>query len=87
MNSFSFYSFLTDNDALVLTEFVNDVYQYVVLVEHPFHGEDYGICVMFPEYDVAFRSNFFDIDDLTSNPDYMPIFADGKLQIAFELQG
>jgi hypothetical protein len=87
MNSSSFYSFLTNDDAFVLAEFFNDIRQYVVLVEHPFHGEDYGVCVMFPEHKVAFRSGFYDIDDLVSNSDYMPFFADGELKLAYELQG
>ena len=86
-SSSSFYSFLTDLDAFVLAEFVNDVCQHVLLVEHPFYGEDYGVCVMFPEHEVAFRSGFYDIDDLVSNSDYKPFLVDGELKLGYELQG
>lgn len=79
------YSYLISNDAFVLDKFTNDAVQDVVLVEHPIYGDSSGVIVMFPKYAVAFETDFFDIDDLTSNGDYQPLLFDDQLKFAFEV--
>ena len=85
MTPTAFYSYLTSNGASVLNEFLNDAHQNVILAEHPRYGEDGGVCTMFPEYEVAFRTDFYDTEDLTARGDYQPLLLDGELKFAYEV--
>ena len=85
MTPTALYSYLTSNSASVLNEFRNDAHQIVILAEHPRYGEDGGICIMFPEHEVAFRTDFFDTEDLLARGDYQPLLLDGELKFAYEV--
>ena len=85
MTPTAFYSYLTSNGASVLNEFLNDAHQNVILAEHPRYGEYGGVCVMFPKYEVAFRTDFFDTEDLLARGDYQPLLFDGELKFAYEV--
>lgn len=56
------------NDAAILdarNEFKNDLGQRITFYEDPTLGEDSCIWVAFPDYEVAFLSTFYDLQDMT----------------------
>jgi len=79
------YSYLIANDAFVLHRFTNDAAQEVVLVEHPIYGDDAGIVVMFPEYAVAFATDFFEISELAETKEYQPLYFDEYIRFGYEV--
>jgi len=79
------YSYLVANDAFVLCRFTNDAAQEVVLVEHPIYGDDAGIVVMFPEYAVAFATDFFEISELAETKEYQPLYFDEYIRFGYEV--
>jgi hypothetical protein len=46
-------------------EFKNDIGQRITFFEDPTLGEEGCVWVAFPEHSVAFRSNFYETDDMT----------------------
>jgi len=57
------------NDAAILdarNDFKNDLGQRITFYEDPTLGEDSCIWVAFPDYEVAFLSSFYDLDDMTA---------------------
>jgi hypothetical protein len=79
------YSYLVANEALVLHRFMNDAFQSVELSEHPIYGEEAGLIVSFPDYAVAFETDFFDIDDLAESKEYQPLYIDEYIRFAYEV--
>ena len=56
-------------DATILdstNEFKNDLGQRITFFEDPILGEDGKVWVAFRDYSVAFRSDFYDLDDMTA---------------------
>lgn len=57
---------LIDYNAQVLGEFTNDLGQRMRFYEDPVYGEDADILVGFIDFGVAFRTGFFDLNDMTA---------------------
>jgi len=60
---------LLRNDATIIDatrDFKNDLGQRITFYEDPTLGEDGCVWVSFPDYSVAFRSTFYDLDDMTA---------------------
>ena len=56
-------------DATILdasNDFKNNLGQRITFYEDPTLGEDGCVWVAFPDYSVAFRSTFYELDDMTS---------------------
>lgn len=69
------YTRLTALNPFIFEDFTNSIGQRVQLVEHPIHGDEYEVIVLFPEYSVAFNSTFFECDDMmASHGEYQPWF-------------
>ena len=80
------YKELIEYKADKLGETVNQMGQEVHFYEHPLHGDEYPVIVIFPEYEVAFNSDFFDIDDMIAeHGEYTPYFVGGELTLGFQL--
>tara|TARA_R110000782_G_scaffold19444_7_gene53072 strand:- start:1252 stop:1575 length:324 start_codon:yes stop_codon:yes gene_type:complete len=47
-------------------DFTNGVGQKVDFLEDPDYGEDYPLWVVFPEFKMAFLSDFYDTEDMTA---------------------
>lgn len=70
----------------VLTTITNSLGQTFDLVEHPIHGEDYTVIIMYPEEKLAVDSDFWDTADMEiPNGDYVPFYLYGEMNLAFEL--
>ena len=66
INSNADYLNLQRLDAVILDEFKNDLGQRIKFYEDPTLGEDSCVWVAFPDYSVAFLSDFFETDDMTA---------------------
>ena len=61
-----YLSLLAGNASAYLpTNFVNDIGQQIMFYEDPERGDEYPLWVAFPEYKVAFLSDFYETDDMT----------------------
>jgi hypothetical protein len=75
------YSKLISQNPTEYGRMTNSAGQTVVFYEHPTRGDEYPVIVAFPQYEVAFTSEFFDTDDMAADhAEYEPIFVDGQLQ-------
>lgn len=64
----------------VLGDMVNSDGQKVLFLEHPLRGDEAPVIVQFPEYRLAFDSEFWDTDDMEEvGGCYEPSVLDGKL--------
>ena len=69
------YRKLNQLGATQLDEMVNSSGQRIEFFEHPIYGEDFPVIVSFPDYQVAFPSDFFECDDmLDGHGEYAPHF-------------
>ena len=58
----------------------NSLGQEIIFVEHPIHGDEVPVIVMFPDQERAFRTDFFELDDMTAeHGEYEPRLIDGEL--------
>lgn len=94
------FEFLKETNATRLGDFRNDLGQYMEFYEHPIHGDEADVIVAFPNYDAAFGTGFYDLEDMTAtyhsigmfldskNEDmgYVPRFLDGKMLLKFEAE-
>ena len=81
-----YYKKLIEYKAEKLGETVNQMGQEVHFYEHPMHGDEYPIIVIFPEYEVAFDSDFYDTEDMTAeHGEYTPYFVGGGVTLGFQL--
>lgn len=64
---------LNDFGPTIYDEMVNAKGQKVLFVEHPTHGDEYPVIVMFPDLELAFCSDFFETDDMMADhKEYQP---------------
>ena len=64
---------LNDFGPTIYNEMVNAKGQKVLFVEHPTHGDEYPVIVMFPDLELAFCSDFFETDDMMGETEsYQP---------------
>jgi hypothetical protein len=81
MDAKTFYKELKLNKPTVYEAFTNSHGQVVVLVEHPWKGDEYPVIAMFPELQMAFKTEFFDTEDmLAEHKEYEPYFYNGKIK-------
>lgn len=72
-------------------EFTNELGQKIEFYEHPFYGDEAPVILVFPEHELAFDSDFFDIEDMTYQEegvdmDYVPRLVDGECLMKFETE-
>lgn len=72
-------------DATLYGSMENDMGQLIEFVEHPLLGDEAPIICMCRELELAQESEFWDLHDMKSNDDYMPLFLDGKLIYKYEM--
>jgi len=92
-------AFLKENNATILGDFRNDLGQYMEFYEHPIYGDEADVIVAFPNYDAAFGTGFYDLEDMTAtyhsigmfldskneDMDYVPRFLNGEMLLKYEL--
>lgn len=61
---------LLDEKALMLESMTNELQQCVEFYEHPTMGDMHPVIVCFPDYELAFESDFYDLDDMMSDHTY-----------------
>jgi hypothetical protein len=61
---------LLDEKALMLESMANEMQQRVEFYEHPTMGDMAPVIVCFPDYELAFESDFYDLDDMMSDRTY-----------------
>ena len=71
-----FFDFLRMNDADCLGSHINDMGQQMLFFEHPMEGDMANVIVAFPEFKVAFNSDFFDLEDMTATYHDIGMFLD-----------
>lgn len=84
------YRFTLANRAHILGAMRNQLNQVVVFVEDPIEGEDETIICTFPELRVAFRSDFYELDDMMArHGEYAPCYSakDAEFMCYFEMEG
>jgi hypothetical protein len=59
-------------NATILSEFTNRQGKKVLLVEHPFYGDEHPIVILFPTERLAFNSGKNEVDDMFKTSDYEP---------------
>jgi len=79
------YKNLMEQEPTVYEEMINQIGQKVQFVEHPTKGEDYPVIAVFPEYEKAVVTNFFDCSDFYIDSDYNPCIVDDKVIEHYEL--
>ena len=94
------FEFLKNHNATCLGNHRNDLGQVMEFYEHPIYGDESPIYVLFPNYEVAFNSGYFDLEDMTAtyhsigmflnekdeDMGYVPRFLDGKMIFKFEVE-
>jgi hypothetical protein len=87
-NPNKFYEFLQQNNAFSYDQISNELGQKVVFYEHPIHGDEFPVIVAFPDQQVAFVSDFYDLDDMTQEDslEYRPFLWNMELLLGFELE-
>jgi len=87
-NPHKFYEFLQQNDAFGYDQISNELGQKVVFYEHPTLGDEFPVIVAFPDQQVAFVSDFHDLDDMTSEEtiEYRPFLWNQEMILGFELE-
>lgn len=63
----------------------NTIGQEIVFYEHPLRGDEATIIVVFPAFEAAFSSDFYDLNDMTEIIDYMPFLINGELSYGYEI--
>jgi hypothetical protein len=81
---------LQEHEPTIYHEMINSQGKKVLFVEHPIVGDEYPVILIFPDYGVAFDSEFFDLDDmLADHGDYEPLLIvdeEEKYQCVFGYQ-
>ena len=78
---------LLDEKASMLESMTNEIQQRVEFYEHPTMGDMHPVIVCFPDYELAFESDFYDLDDMMSDHtgDYRPFLVEQHLVLGYEL--
>lgn len=63
---------------------INQLGQVVTFVEHPLLGDDYPVIAVFHEFEIAVNAEFFDLDDMYSGSEYLPVYRDGEVKCAWD---
>jgi hypothetical protein len=82
------FNMLIDEKATMLDSITNEIQQRVEFYEHPIMGDEHPIIVSFPDYGLAFDSDFYDLDDMMSDSthDYRPFLnGEGLMMYGYEI--
>jgi len=66
----------------LLHSFKNAMGQLVSLYEHPTLGDSYPIIIVIGR--VAVKSDFYEVDDLSSGGEYEPLLIENKIVLTYE---
>jgi hypothetical protein len=74
------FSKLMSLDPTKYGQMTNSKGQLIEFFEHPLRGDEYPVIVVCKELQLAFASDFYDLDDMTAeHKEYEPIITDGHL--------
>ena len=81
-----YYNLMAEMKATVLGSMFNELNQELIFLEHPIHGDIFPIIVAFPEQQVAFPSDFYDLDDMMNaeHSEYRPFLIEGEMKLGFD---
>jgi hypothetical protein len=80
------YEKLNGLNPTVYTTITNTLGQSFDLVEHPTKGDEFTVIIMDHVNKSAYDSDFWDTEDMESNGDYMPVFINGEMFLAYECE-
>jgi len=83
------YAMLIDQKATQYDVLINWYGQKVVFYEDPIYGDEFPVWVAFPDFEVAFLTSNFDIDDMNEvKGDYTPVFISqtGEFKLFYEIE-
>jgi hypothetical protein len=83
------YRFIYVNKAHILGAMRNQLNQLIVFVEDPIEGEDETIICTFPELKLAFRSDFYELNDMMArHGEYAPCYRakDARFMCYFQME-
>lgn len=63
---------------------INQLGQVVTFVEHPLGGDMYPVIAVFHEFECAVNTDFFDMDDMYSGSEYLPVYRNEDVKCAWE---
>lgn len=63
---------------------INQLGQVITFVEHPLLGDEYPVIAVFHEFEMAVNTEFFDMDDMYSGSEYLPVYRDGEVKCAWD---
>lgn len=84
MKKLSFGKLMAFNPTLLDT-MINQIGQRVNFYEHPTKGDEYTVLGVFPDFNIAFDTDHWDTSDFYDYSDYNPIYKDGRVFSAFEV--
>ena len=80
------YTKLMDANPMEYSEIVNQANQTISFMEHPYKGDEYPVIAVCHEREVAYCTDFWDIEDFFEGSDYLPIVReDGTMVNFFEI--
>lgn len=62
---------------------INQLGQVITFIEHPL-DDGYPIIAVFHEFEEAVVTDFFDLDDMYTGSEYLPVYCDGEVKCAWE---
>jgi len=81
------FAYLKDHNADVFCTYTNEAGQKIEILEDPVYGDECSLWISFPDYEVAFLSHTYDIDDINKpNQDGTPIFINTKGVMVFRFE-
>ena len=83
------YALLIDRKATQYGVLINWCGQKIVFYEDPIYGDEFPVWVAFPDFEVAFLTSFFDVDDMNEIcGDYTPVFISqtGECKLLYEIE-
>lgn len=67
-------------------ETTNKLGQLIEFYEHPLRGDESPVIVVYHAEKIAVESDFFECDDMLGGEDYEPLYKEGEIVLAFELE-
>lgn len=78
------YHHLMDFKPTIIGSVINQLGQVITFVEHPLWGDEYPVIAVFHEFEMAVNTEFFDMDDMYTGSEYLPVYRDGEVKCAWD---
>ena len=78
------YHHLMDSKPTIIGSVINQLGQVITFIEHPVLGDEYPVIAVFHEFELAVNTEFFDMDDMYTGSEYLPVYRDGEVKCAWD---